>query len=80
MKQTLSHRLLVAGFIVVLHLPLVYHALALYLQLPAGANVTQLPAGSLVVLVALLLLPYAVLHVLGIRWNPPRARLNEPDA
>jgi hypothetical protein len=80
MKQNLSHRLLVAGFIVVLHLPLLYHALALYLQLPAGADISQLPAGSLVVLVALLLLPYAVLHVLGIRWNPPRARLNEPDA
>lgn len=80
MKQSLAHRLLVAGFIVVLHLPLAYHALALYLQLPAGADVTQLPAVSLAVLVALLLLPYAVLHILGVRWNPPRARLNEPDA
>jgi hypothetical protein len=80
MKQTLSHRLLVAGFIAVLHLPLIYHALALYLQMPDGADITQLPAGSLVVLVALLLLPYAVMHVLGVHWNPPRGRLNEPDA
>jgi hypothetical protein len=41
---------------------------------------TDLPLTSLLVLLLLLLLPHTVLALLGVRWNPSRARLGEPEA
>ena len=63
--------------IVLLHLPLIYFALTRCADLAPGQDVTDLGAVSLLTLLVLLILPYALLAGLGVRWNPERARLNE---
>lgn len=72
-----NRKLLVCGLLVALHLPLIYQVIGLYRELPAGAGVTDLTSPSLLLLVVLFVLPYALLPIFGIRWNPERARLNE---
>jgi len=74
------HKLTISALVILLHLPLIYHATSLYAQLGPGQGIADLPAASLLLLFALLVLPYAVLAVSGIHWNPERARLNEYDA
>lgn len=73
------HRLLIAVLILVLHLPLLYYALRLYPRLGAGQTILDLGPATLLALLVLLLLPYTVLALGGVRWNPERARLGEPD-
>ena len=68
------------GLIGVLHLPLIFLAIALHDDLGPGQNLTDLSPLSLISLFAGLALPYALLAILGIPWNPQRARLNEYDA
>ena len=70
-------KLLVCALLVVLHLPLIYEALSLHRQLAPGSGIADLALPSLLTLLALFLLPYTLLGVLRIRWNPERARLNE---
>lgn len=74
-------RALMTGILIVLlHLPLIFHARSLYAGLAPGQGIGDLSPGSLLLLIALSALPYGVLAVGGIRWNPERARLNEYDA
>lgn len=72
-------RLMISALIVLLHLPLVYQARSLYAALDPGEGIADLGPTALLPLVILFALPYGVLIVSGIRWNPERARLNEPD-
>ncbi len=68
------------GLIGVLHLPLILLAIALHDDLGPGQGLTDLSPLALLSLLAGLALPYALLAILGIPWNPQRARLNEYDA
>lgn len=63
--------------IVLLHLPLIYFVATLSAELAPGQDITDLSAVSVLILLALLILPYSLLAGLGVRWNPARARLNE---
>lgn len=76
---TNSHRLAIVGLIAVLHLPLIFVALDAYAMLSPHQGLTDLPATSLGLLLLALVFPYALLSLFGIRWNPPRGRLNERD-
>ncbi len=69
---------MIGASIVLLHLPLIYFAFWLRDRLEPGQGVADLPATSLVILLVVAILPYVTLARLGIRWNPERARLNEP--
>ena len=71
-----SRRILIGALIPVLHLPLVCFGYIMYLALPPR---TPLGPLALIALALLATLPYAVLALLKIDWNPPRARLNEYD-
>lgn len=75
-----SKRLMISALIVLLHLPLVYHARSLYAALAPGQGLADLAPTALLLMATLFALPYGVLAVSGVRWNPGRARLNEPDA
>lgn len=79
MSERMYHRLLIVGLIAMLHLPLIYYSITLYIKLAPGHGITDLATGSLLTLVALALLPYVVLALSGIRWNPPRGRFGEFD-
>ena len=68
---------LISGSIALLHLPLIVQAATLHGELAPGQGLTDLPLGANLVLLALLVLPYAALSALGIAWNPQHARLNE---
>ncbi len=78
MSGEIARKTLISALIAVLHLPLVYQALIVYRQLVPGQSIGDLPPTSLLVLLLLLVMPYAVLAVFGVSWNPGRARLNEP--
>ena len=64
--------------IVALHAPLFVYALTLHDHLIPGQSIGRLSWMSMLILIVLLALPYIVLAASRIRWNPPRARLNEP--
>jgi hypothetical protein len=66
--------------IIALYLPLVAYVTSLRDRLAPGEGLTDLPLTSLLVLLLLLLLPHTVLALLGVRWNPSRSRLGEPEA
>lgn len=70
-------KLLVCVLLLVLHLPLIYQVLGLHRELAPGSGIGDLALPSLLTLLALFLLPYVLLGVFRIRWNPERARLNE---
>lgn len=72
-----KNRLLTAILILLLHLPLIYHASTLYARLAPGQGVTDLDPLSALTLLVLVILPYALLATLGVAWNPRRGRLNE---
>lgn len=78
-KKILRH-LSTAGLIGVLHLPMIFLAITLHDDLGPGQGLTDLSPLSLISLFAGLALPYALLAILGVPWNPQRARLNEYDA
>jgi hypothetical protein len=71
-----ARKILIGALIPVLHLPLVCFAYIMYVALPPGEPLGPLALFALLVLTAL---PYTVLALLKIGWNPPRARLNEYD-
>lgn len=79
MSKQLATRFGQSVLIVALHLPLLAYVFSLRNDLAADQGVTGLPLPSLGLLLLLLVLPYAVLAMLGLRWNPPRAHLGEPD-
>lgn len=79
MSDGIVRSVLISGLIGLLHLPLIYQAITLHGELPPGQGITDLPLGTNLVLLALLILPYTALSAFGIRWNPQRARLNESD-
>jgi hypothetical protein len=79
MSDAPYRKLFSAVLLVLLHLPLIAYALWLYPRLQAGQNILHLPALDLVLLLALLLLPYGLLSRLVPDWNPARARLGEYD-
>ena len=64
--------------IVALHAPLFVYALTLHDRLLPGQSIAGLSWMSILILIILFALPYIVLTASRIRWNPPRARLNEP--
>ena len=79
MQSAALKRLLVILLIGVLHAPLFVYAMTLHERLLNGQSIMVLSWMSVAVLAALFMLPYAVLAFSRIRWNPPRARLNEPN-
>ena len=76
MSDERSRKILIGALIPVLHLPLVCFAYIMYVALPPGVPLGPLALFAMLVLTAL---PYTVLALLKIGWNPPRARLNEYD-
>ena len=76
MSDELSRKILIGTLIPVLHLPLICFAYIMYVGLPPGETLGPLALFALLVLTAL---PYTMLALLKIGWNPPRARLNEYD-
>ena len=78
-SKILQH-LWTVGLIGLLHLPLIFLAITLHDDLGPGQDLTDLSPLSLISLLAGLALPYALLAILGVPWNPQRARLNEYDA
>jgi hypothetical protein len=74
-RASVRYALLILG----LHLPLAAYVALLRDMAPAEANVLSLGLLPLLLLAALLILPYTVLAMLRIPWNPARARLGEPD-
>ncbi len=80
MSQRPFHRLMIGTLIVLLHLPLLYHTQSLYRSLAPGQDIADLAPGAVLLLLALAALPYVVLGLSGIKWNPERARLNEYDS
>jgi len=79
MRDRPVHKLMISALIVLLHLPLIYHATSLYASLAPGQGVGDLRAGPLLLMLVLFALPYTALALRGIRWSPERARLNEYD-
>lgn len=79
MTTAFFRHLMIATLIVLLHAPLVYQVMTLHEDLAPGMGLQNLALVSQLSLLLLLALPYAVLALFGIRWNPPRARLGEYD-
>lgn len=75
----LFRHLMIAVLIVLLHVPLVYLALDLYAGMTPDMGLHDLPIVSQLGLLLLFALPYTVLALIGIRWNPPRAHPGEYD-
>lgn len=73
-----SRSLLASLLIVLVHLPLIHYTRTLVENLQPGEGLLDIAPGSLILLLALLLLPTIILAWRGIQWNPDRARLNEP--
>ena len=78
MQSRVLKRVFTVLFIAALHAPLLVYSLTLQERLLPGQSITGLSWVSMAVLLVLLALPYIVLAAARIRWNPPRARLNEP--
>lgn len=79
MSDDLLHKVLVGTLIPVLHLPLIFFTLLLHDGLEAGQGLTDLGPVVILVLLVLTAMPYAVLTLLNIQWNPAHARLGEYD-
>jgi len=77
MSDAPYRKLFSAVLVMLLHLPLLGYVLWLYPRLESGQNILHLPASELLLLLALLLLPYGMLNRLVPGWNPARARLGE---
>lgn len=73
-------KLSISALIALLHLPLIYHASSLYRVLQPGQGIADLAASSLATLLLLFILPYVVLRIAHVPWNPERARMNEYDS
>lgn len=70
-------RWMISALIVLLHLPLIYYTNTLYKGLSPVQGITDLAPSALLLLIVLFALPYTVLAISRIQWNPKRARLNE---
>jgi uncharacterized membrane protein len=79
MSVALSRNVLVGILIVVLHVPLISLVYLLHGTLSPGQGLADLGLIAILALLALTALPYAVLAMLEIDWNPERARLGEYD-
>jgi hypothetical protein len=79
MSDALSRKVLVGVLIVVLHLPLICLVYLLHGTLSPGQSVADLGLITIFALLVLTALPYAVLAMLEINWNPERARMGEYD-
>ena len=79
MSVALSRNVLVGILIVVLHVPLISLVYLLHGTLSPGQGLADLGLIAFFALLALTALPYAVLAMLEIDWNPERARLGEYD-
>lgn len=79
MQPEAPKHLFVVLLIAALHAPLFVYAMTLHERLLPGQSITTLSWPSTAVLAGLFVLPYAVLAVSRIRWNPRRSRLNEPN-
>lgn len=79
MSDALSRKVLVGLLIVVLHLPLICLVYLLHGTLSPGQGLANLGLIAIFALLALSALPYAVLALLHINWNPDRARMGEYD-
>ena len=79
MSDVFSHRVLIGGLILVLHLPLISLAFLMHGTLAPGQGLGDLGALAVLALLLFTSLPYGVLALLQIEWNPSRARLGEYD-
>jgi hypothetical protein len=73
------NKLLISALIILLHVPLIVFAVSLYASLQHGQGVGDLSFLSILVLILLMFLPYALLAAVGVKWNPARSRLDAPD-
>ena len=79
MSDVLSSRVMVGVLILILHLPLISLAYLLHGTLAPGQGLADLGLLAILALLVVTVLPYAVLALLQIEWNPARARLGEYD-
>ena len=79
MQNLVLLRTLVGALIILLHLPVIYFAHSLYARLAPGQGIDDLGPLAMFALLFLAVLPYAVLALFRIEWNPERARLGEYD-
>lgn len=79
MSNVVSHRMMIGGLIVLLHLPLILLVNSLFDELRPGQGITDLSPLVILALLAMTVLPYAALALFGIEWNPERSRLGEYD-
>ena len=79
MSDALSGKVLVGLLIMVLHLPLICLVYLLYGTLSPGQGLNDLGPVAVFALLVLTILPYAILAMLQIHWNPKRARMGEYD-
>lgn len=79
MSDALSGKVLVGLLIMVLHLPLICLVYLLYGTLSPGQSVADLGLITIFALLLFAALPYSVLAMLNISWNPERARMGEYD-
>jgi len=79
MSDALSRKVLIGLSIVVLHLPLICLVYLLHGTLSPGQGLADLGLMAIFALLVLSVLPYAVLAMLQIDWNPERARMGEYD-
>ena len=79
MSERPIYRWMISALIMLLHLPLIYYTNFLYQGLTPAQGIADLTLTSLLLLIVLFVLPYTVLAIGRIQWNPERARLNESD-
>jgi len=72
-------RTAIGAVIVALHLPMIYFTHTLHARLAPGQGIGDLGPLAMLALLFLAILPYAMLALFRIDWNPERARLGEYD-
>ena len=77
MTDSRTRRLVVSTFLVLLHLPLIFYAHSLYVDLGPSKSLLDIGPVSGILLIVFVALPHVVLSITGIKWNPTRAHPGE---
>ena len=77
MSDGWTRRSIVSTFLVLLHLPLIFYAHSLYVELGPAKSVLDIDPVSGILLIVFVALPHAVFRITGIQWNPARAHPGE---
>lgn len=77
MPASLRRSIIVGTLLMLLHLPFAFYALMLYGQLAPAEGLLTMTWLERGLWFSLLLLPYVATTLLGLCWNPERARLGE---